>query len=79
MKKELIALIFIFILFISGCGITGKGVINPENQSSKEKIDECVKLCNDNSKTEEEFYNSCSSILKYGGEKVFNDYMESCR
>ena len=46
---------------------------------SKEKIDECVKLCNDNSKTEEEFYNSCSSILKYGGEKVFNDYMESCR
>lgn len=78
MKKEAFALFLIFLLFISGCNITGKGVVISDNNADK-RIIECAKLCNDGSQSEEEFINSCTKILQYGGEKVFNDYLESCK
>ena len=78
MKKEAFALFLIFLLFISGCGITGKGVASSDSNADK-RILECAKLCNDGSQSEEEFINSCSKILQYGGEETFNDYVDSCR
>ena len=77
MKKEVFVLFVIFSLFISGCsGITGKGVINTERN---EKIEECVKLCDDGTHVDGYFYNSCSKILEFGGEETFNDYLEKCK
>jgi len=77
MKKELFIL-FVLVLFISGCGEspTGKSVV--DNEEVNEKILECVKLCNDGSNTEEYFENSCAKILKFGGEETFNDYISQC-
>ena len=84
MKKEMFVL-FVLVLFISGCdGLpTGKGVIDSEIDSEvpmeiNEDIKECVTLCNDGSRSEEYFINSCSNILEFGGKEVFKDYMSHC-
>ena len=77
MRKIIFALLVLSLLILSGCNeITGRGITD---DSKDNKIDECVNICNDNSKTEEEFLTSCTQILQYGGEKVFNDYVESCK
>ena len=78
MKKEIFILLVV-VLLISGCsGIpTGKGVaeVDPE---VNEKIQECINLCGDEG-SEDEFYRSCSQIYEYGGEELFNDYVNQCR
>jgi len=83
MKKVIFAFLVLSLLVVSGCkeSLTGKSVAEPQNEAevSDERINECVKVCNDGTKLGEYYINSCSSILKYGGEKVFNDYVESCK
>jgi len=83
MKRLILILIVSSLLAVSGCsdnsGITGKGVFNSQDTGISEKINECVKLCNDGSQSAEEFFNSCTKILQYGGEKVFNDYIKACK
>lgn len=75
--KKVIFILIVLSLFISGCsGIpTGKGVLDPEVD---ERIIECMELCGEKD-SEEEFYKSCSQIYKYGGEELFNEYMETCK
>ena len=86
-STKLFVLIFFFLvivlLSVSGCSnnseITGKGVFNAQDKGISEKISECVKSCDDGSQSPEEFLNSCTKILQYGGEKVFNNYVETCK
>lgn len=79
MRRIIFVLFVISLLVLSGCsGITGKGVTTSEKKID-DKISECVKLCNDGSQSEEYFINSCTKILQYGSEEVFNDYLESCK
>ena len=83
MKKVIFAFIVLSLLIISGCKedtLTGKSVIDAkEDLVVNEKISECVKSCSDGSQPIEEFLNSCTKILQYGGEKVFNEYVEVCK
>ena len=83
MKKVIFAFIVLSLLIISGCKedtLTGKSVIDAkEDLVVNEKISECVKSCSDGSQSTEEFLNSCTKILQYGGEKVFNEYVEVCK
>ena len=77
MKKIVIIIFLSFLLFISGCdNITGRGVTEP---NPDENIQNCVDLCNDGTMSRQELIDSCQSILAYGGEKVFNDYLEACK
>ena len=75
MKKVVIALFLLTFLFISGCkdSITGKSVVD------QTRIEECVRICGDDVSSKEELIKSCESILKYGGEELFNDYMNTCK
>ena len=75
MRKVVITLFLLFLLVISGCkdSITGKSVVD------QTRIEECVRLCGGDVASKEELIKSCQSILEYGGEKVFNDYLEACK
>ncbi|OGM80761.1 hypothetical protein A2366_01190 [Candidatus Woesebacteria bacterium RIFOXYB1_FULL_33_9] len=76
--KKIIFLFFVLgLLVLSGCaGITGRGVTDP---AVNEKIQECVRLCDDKAHTEEYWVNSCQKILEYGGEETFNEYLKECK
>ncbi len=82
MKKIIFAFLVLSLLIISGCkeAVTGKSVAEPQNEAkvSDERINECVKACNDGTKPEEYYVNSCSSIMKYGGGKVLEEYISAC-
>lgn len=77
MKK--VVILFVLVLLISGCsGIpTGKGVVDVDPVVN-EKIQECINLCGEGD-SRDKFYRSCSQIYEYGGEELFNDYVNQCR
>jgi len=75
--KRIIFILFVpLLLILSSCGgtPTGKGVVEVN-----EKIERCVELCDDGAHVEGYFYNSCSKILEFGGEEIFNEYLEKCK
>jgi len=83
MMKLAFILFVMSLLVLSGCreSVTGKSISEPEKKIEiiDGKIEECAKACNDGAKPEEYYLNSCSKILQYGGEKVFDAYVEACR
>jgi len=79
--KKVFFILLVSVLLISGCsGIpTGKGVVeNLQDDVDDGKIRECMELCGEKD-SEAEFYKICSQIYKYGGEELFEDYMNECR
>lgn len=82
MKKLAFLFLVLILLVVSGCkdaSLTGKSVVDaPKDSANSTKIGACVELCNDGSMSVEEFYNSCSKILEFGGDEVLNDYVNSC-